>query len=106
MLSARDHIPQLNPSFFGYRSDMLPAMKSPETISCLPVDQTSPFTTLSGRELMISLVLPLSAKGDDSGIDEPVEVEEADHVAEPPLSECSGLLLLTQAAVGLVGLVC
>ena len=48
--------------------------------------------------------LAIPAKGDDSGIDEAVEVKEADHVAEAPLGERSGLLVLAQAAVGLVGL--
>ena len=50
--------------------------------------------------------LAVPAKGDDSGVDKAIEVKEADHVAEPPLGERSGLLHLAQAAVGFVGLVC
>ena len=38
--------------------------------------------------------LPVPAQGHNAGIDKPVEVEEADHVAEAPLGERSGFLLL------------
>ena len=70
----------------------------------VPSDKSLHNPLREGTHNLPGLAVP--AQGDDSGIDEPVEVKEPDHVTEAPLGERSGLLVLAQAAVGLVGLAC